>query len=210
MEKKYKYTGYFMMLLVPLVSLAFYKTYFISFPEFPEKIQYYDHIHATLATSWVLMLIVQPLFILYNKHRIHRIIGKISYIIFPLLILSFIPRELIVWNSANRKDLFFPLADSLVLITLFVLAIYNKKNTPNHMRYFISSALVLLGPIIGRIGPIWLDLSGLLTQNIQYTTIQGILLSLIIYDRNLTKSKPYIHAIGLFVLHQLCFYLLFL
>ncbi len=38
MEKTYKYLGYFLLLLVPLTILAFFKTYFVQFPNFKEDI----------------------------------------------------------------------------------------------------------------------------------------------------------------------------
>lgn len=199
-----------MMLLIPLVGLAFYKTYFISFPNFSERTRVYDHIHAALASFWVLTLIIQPILISNRKYELHRKIGRFSFILFPLLILSFIPREIVVFNSGSRVDLFFPVGDSVILTTLYILAVYNRKNTPFHMRYFIASALVLLGPIIGRIGPIWLGFSGMMTQNIQYALIQGILITLVIYDKSFRKSRPYFVAIALFLLHQLTFYFLFL
>ncbi|MBK6938466.1 MAG: hypothetical protein IPH18_17655 [Chitinophagaceae bacterium] len=209
MDKKYKYAGYFMMVLIPLVALAFYKTYFINFPNFNSRIRVYDHIHAILASLWVLTLITQPILIRNRKYELHRKIGRLSYILFPLLILSFIPREIVVLNSDSKANLFFPVGDSLILISLYLLAIYNKKNTQFHMRYFIASALVLLGPIIGRIGPIWLGFSGMMTQNIQYALIHSILIALIIYDQSFKKSRPYIVALALFLLHQITFYFIF-
>ncbi len=200
-----------MMLLIPLIFIAFYNSYFKSFPEFSTRIHLYDHIHAVLASVWVLLLIIQPLLIQKGKYALHRKTGRLSYIIFPLLILSFIPREIILFNSDERKFLFFPLADSLVLVPLYILAIKHRKNTAWHMRYMISSALVLLGPILGRIGPGLLGWPGILAQNIQYGIIYLILLSLIFHDgKKFRKSKPYMVAIAFFLIHQIVFYLLFL
>jgi hypothetical protein len=78
------------------------------------------------------------------------------------------------------------------------------------MRYMIASALVLLGPTVGRIGPIWLGWSPVATQNVQYGIIFGVLIALIVYDANLRKSRSYFVAIGLFALHAIGFYYLFL
>ncbi len=199
-----------MLLLVPLVFFAFYKSYFQHFPRFAERIRFFDHIHATLAICWVLMLIVQPILISQRKNQWHRVIGKASYIIFPLFFLSFIPREIMVLRSEEPVNVFFPLADSLVLLTLYVLAILNKRNVAKHMRYMIASALVLLGPTIGRIGPIWLNLSSELTQYIQYGITLAILLALSIYDGRIQKAKPYLVAGCLFIAHALAFTILFM
>jgi hypothetical protein len=137
-------------------------------------------------------------------------IGKASYILFPLFFLSFIPREIMVLRSDEPVNVFFPLADSLVLLTLYVLAIVHKKNVAKHMRYMISSALVLLGPTIGRIGPIWFGFSSALTQYIQYGITLSILMALIIYDGRIQKARPYLVASGLFIAHALIFTALFM
>lgn len=199
-----------MMSLFPLVFIAFYKSYFVSFPRFNLKIHFYDHLHAVLATCWILMLVIQPILINNRKYDLHRKIGRLSYLLFPLLILSFVPREIVLFHSDAPDDLFFPIADTVVLIPLYLLAINYKNYVPYHMRYMISSAFVLLGPLVGRIGPKWFVWSAIFTQNIQYSLIYGILIGLIIYDRNFKKSRPYFVAIGLFLLHQIFFYLIFL
>jgi len=79
------------------------------------------------------------------------------------------------------------------------------------MRFMIATALVFLGPTVGRIGPIWLGWSEILTQNVQYTIIYSILISLIFYDKSKGKDyKPYIAAIVCFALHQIVFHIIFL
>ncbi|SFN49778.1 hypothetical protein [Salegentibacter flavus] len=153
MDKAYKNSGYFMLLLIPLVILGFYKTYFSQFPDFNEKITMFHHLHAAIASVWILTLIIQPLLIRHRRYKIHKMIGKISYIIFPVLILSFIPMMLRIIYSDHPVNLFFPIADCTLLILFYSLAVYNRKNTPKHMRYMIGAAIVFLGPTFGRIAP---------------------------------------------------------
>ena len=211
MERKYKYIGFIMILFLPLIFAAFYQSYFEHFPVFSSRIHWFDHVHAIIASSWILLLIIQPILASRKKYQLHRKIGRLSYFIFPLLILSFIPREIRLIASDEPKNLFFPVADTFVLIPLYLLAIYNKRNAAKHMRYMIASALVFFGPAIGRIGPKLLGWSGLVTQNVQYTIIYAILIGLILYDNlNLKKSQPYLVAIALFFVHQMIFYFLFL
>jgi len=210
MEKKYRYLGYFMMLLIPLVFLGFYFTYFKSIPSFPENIDIYDHLHAALASAWILLLIVQPLLASRRKYEWHRKLGRFSYILFPLLILSFIPNEIQMVREGRTKELFYPGGDQVVLISLYVLAILNKKHTPAHMRYMIGAALVFLGPTFGRIGYFWLSLSQVGTQVVQYGIIFTILVALQWYDgAPLKKSAPYRVAMALFLLHAIVFFWLF-
>ena len=210
MEKAYRNLGYYFLLLIPLIFIGFYKTYFIQFPSFKENITSWMHIHAMIATLWIIMLIVQPLLIRNKKFKQHRLVGKISYVVFPLLILSFIPQILRVINSGYPEFVFFPLADSVLLILFYGFAIANRKKTPKHMRYMIGAATVFLGPTFGRIGPLLLSLSEKLTQNLLYAFIYLILAGLIWMDQKHKRNfYPYlVIALG-WVVHQIIFNMLF-
>ncbi len=211
MDKTYKYVGYFFLLLVPLIFAGFYKSYFQPFPNFGENINGYVHLHAFIASVWVLILIVQPFLIFNKKNSLHRTVGKLSYIVFPLLILSFIPQIIKIIRTENIANLFFPFGDGALLIAFYSLAIYNRQIRSKHMRYMIASALVLLGPTVGRIGPNLLGWSELFTQNVQYGIIYSILISLIFYDmKNKRKFQPYLVAISGFVIHQIVYHVVFL
>jgi FtsH-binding integral membrane protein len=210
MEKGYKNLGFILILLIPLTFLGFLKTYFIQIPTFEENITPYIHIHAVIASVWILILIAQPLLIRNRKNKFHKKIGKISYVLFPLLILSFIPQMIRIINSDNPNILFFPLADSLSLTLFYSLAIYHRKNVSKHMRYMIGTALVFLGPTIGRIGPRILGLSENVTQNSQYGLIYLILIGLIIFDRKHQKNyQPYLIILSIWIIHQITFNLIF-
>lgn len=210
MEKAYKNLGYILILLIPLTFLGFLKTYFNQIPTFEKNITPYIHIHAGIASVWILMLIAQPILIRNRKNKLHKKIGKISYLLFPLLILSFIPQMIRIINSDNPNILFFPLADSLLLILFYSLAIYHRKNMSKHMRYMIGTALVFLGPTIGRIGPLILGLSENVTQNSLYGLIYLILIGLIFLDRKYRKNyQPYLIILSTWVIHQVIFNLIF-
>lgn len=210
MEKKYRYLGYVLLLLFPLIFAGFYQTYFKNFP-FADKITYFEHLHASIAIAWVLLLVIQPILIRNKNYRLHKKLGRLSYFVFSLLILSFVPQVIKVVKTEPLENLFFPLADACLLLTFYLLAIYYRRNIAKHMRYMIAGSLVLLGPTIGRIGPILFGWSGLLTQNVQYGVIYSILIALLIYDaKKLKNNKPYVIATVLFMLHQTVFYILFI
>lgn len=211
MEKSYKYLGYFLLLLIPLIFAGFYKTYFVQFPGFEKITDYTIHIHAFIASVWVLILIVQPFLIANKKLAWHKIVGKVSYFIFPLLVLSFLPGIIKTYNAGVYKNMFFPVADCIVLTLFYVLAVYHKKKSSKHMRYMVTSSLMLLGPTVGRILPNLLGFSEIATQNGQYACIIFILSVLVFYDsKNKKKYQPYLTAIAVFSIHQLVFYYLFL
>jgi hypothetical protein len=211
MEKSYQKLGYFLILLIPLTAVAFYKTYIAQFPNFEDKIDAFIHVHAFISAVWLFMLIAQPFLIYGNKLLLHRTIGKLSYVVFPLLLLSFVPQIIKTIQYGNINNLFFPLADSGLLITFYALAIYYRKERAKHMRYMIALSLVFLGPTVGRIGPIWLGWSELLTQNVQYGIIYSILAGLLFYDRSGNKTYyPYPIAMMCFMVHQAIYYFVFL
>ncbi|PCJ82499.1 MAG: hypothetical protein COA49_00065 [Bacteroidetes bacterium] len=209
MEKAYKNLGYFLILLIPFTFLGFYKTYFNQFPTFKET-NTFIHIHAAIASIWILMLIAQPLLIRNKKNKLHKKIGKISYILFPLLILSFIPQMIKMVHSDNPAVLFFPLSDCIALIIFYSLAIYHKNTLSKHMRYMIGTAIVFLSPTLGRIGPLWLGISDVINQNAIYGIIYLILIGLIFVDkRNGKKYQPYVLILTVWVIHQITFNLIF-
>lgn len=81
---------------------------------------------------------------------------------------------------------------------------------PKHMRYMIGTAIVFLGPTIGRIGPLMLGLSENVTQNSQYGLIYIILIGLIILDRKHLKNyQPYLIILTTWIIHQITFNLIF-
>jgi len=210
LEKAYKNLGYLLILLIPFTFLGFYKTYFNQFPTFEENINTSIHVHAVIASIWILMLIVQPLLIRNRKNKLHKKIGKISYMVFPLLILSFIPQMIRIVNSDNPTVLFFPLSDSITLTIFYSLAIYHRHNLSKHMRYMIGTAIVFLSPTLGRIGPLLLGLSDSVTQNILYGIIYLILIGLIFYDKkNGKKYQPYLLIFSVWIIHQITFNLVF-
>lgn len=210
MEKAYKKLGYFFLLMIPLIFLGFYKSYFVQFPNFEENITTFIHLHALISSIWIILLIVQPFLIANKKHQLHRKLGKLSYVVFPLLILSFVPQMIRIINSDAPLFLFFPLADSVLLILFYALAMFNKRNTAKHMRYIIGTATVFLGPTLGRIGPNILELSPGVSQNIQYGLIYVILISLIFLDKRKGKKyQPYLLILTTWIIHQVTFNLIF-
>lgn len=210
MEKSYRYLGYYLLLFIPLIFAAFYKSYILKFPHFDVSFDNTLHLHAFIASVWVLMLITQPFLILNKKMALHRVIGRFSYVIFPLLILSFIPGIVKIVSTGDTIYTFYPIADCLVLILLYSLSVFHKKRTPKHMRFMIGSSLVLLGPTIGRIFPRLFGFGDVATQTIMYAIIFVILTGLIFLDKKNKKDYgPYMVAVGAFFLHAAVFYVLF-
>lgn len=147
-----------MVLASIIVHLGFGATYIKHFPVF-EKFTWVHHIHGALMGAWVLLLIVQPFLIHYKKISTHRLLGKLSYVLAPLMIVSmlFIAKLNYEKNILTKSPVDVMAVQSItwmqiVLFTLFYsLAIYFRRKTYFHMRFMIGTAIVMLGPPINRI-----------------------------------------------------------
>lgn len=212
MEKKYKYLGYFMLLLIPLTFFGFYKSYFGLIPEFNETTDTVTHLHAFVSSLWIGTLIVQPFLISNKKFKTHRAIGKLSYILFPLLAVFFI-LQMVKDSGADNiiQAIFFPFRDLVLLIIFYGLAIYHRKKRAIHMRYMIATALVFLFPTVGRIAGGIMGIEGIGGTEITYLLIYLIFMGLLYYDTlNQTKVKTYHISCFCFMVSHVAFLIVFL
>ena len=163
--------GYGGLILIVLAFVGFYTSYLLVIFQPKAAI---IHIHFTLLTLWMLMLIAQPLLIKYKKLSIHRLLGRISYVLVPLVLIS---SFLMIRNSYYRdmnalrqeavlglnhlndnqilqqiaKDTALPFIWFSWFFLFYSLAIINRRKSNIHARYMVATALSLLGPIIDRI-----------------------------------------------------------
>jgi hypothetical protein len=125
-------------------------------------------------TLWIAMLIVQPFLIKFKKVAIHRLLGKISYVLVPLVLVSgflmirfsyyrvlddLYQKAAVGLNQFNKEQIlkqaaayeaiaFFWL---LIFALFYSLAVFNRRKSAVHARYMVASALALLGPTVDRI-----------------------------------------------------------
>lgn len=149
---------YFFVAIFIITNLGFYKTYLIHFPEFQNFAMVY-HIHGMLAMAWILMLIIQAYLIRAGKYNLHKLVGKLSYIIMPLFLLSlfFVGKQgyLDMLKTKPQADALANLTnggtiDIFFLGLIYALAIIYKKNVDYHLRYMVSTGLIILMPGLGR------------------------------------------------------------
>lgn len=154
-----------------LVFAGFYTTYFsIILQPQPSVI----HIHFALMVLWIAMLITQPFLIKYKKVYWHRVVGRISYILVPLLLascflmlrlayykglsdlrhqveqgkLKLSNQEILAEGAKLQTVVFYYM---LTFATFYLLAIINRKRSFIHSRYMLATSLALLGPTVDRI-----------------------------------------------------------
>ena len=149
---------YFFIFLLLISFAGFYKTYLVKFSNL-NGFTWAHHFHGLIMQTWILMLIAQPVFIRTKNFRLHRIVGKASYFIFPLLLLSFflVAQAAYLRNIAIESETealaamgFSGIPDIFYISILYGLGIYYKNKTSFHLRFFASIGLMILGPGLGR------------------------------------------------------------
>jgi hypothetical protein len=192
--------------------IGFHFTYTINFPQF-KGFQWEQHFHGTMLMSWFVMLIIQPLLIRFNQRSIHRNLGKLSYLLAPLVCYSiFLVTRMVYFREIKTRTVESVLGQlSLDIPTIFMFAIFfllamiNRKDAAVHMRYMIATSLMMLGPGLGRA----LIILGGIPFPVAVTIVLYIsefmaLLFLINDIRKGNSYKPFLTITLILILNQLC------
>jgi len=118
----------------------------------------YTHWHAALGAVWLLLLVAQPLLIRAGRRRIHQTLGRLSYAIAPLFVVSGL---LLAHYRFSRMDgaafeieaytLYLPLSAALLFGLAYALAVVHRRNVRLHSRFMACTGLLLLDPVLGRV-----------------------------------------------------------
>ena len=149
-QRSYLYFVLFFLLAI----FGFWLTYFT---RIFEQESYRMHLHGLALILWCLMLIVQPYLIRSKKNRLHKSIGKFSYLLVPFMLFSTVDllKFKIDKNAAlDSMDYHFIalVINALIAFVLFYgLAIYYRKQTTVHARFMVCTAFPMVTPITDRI-----------------------------------------------------------
>ncbi|RDB05959.1 hypothetical protein [Runella aurantiaca] len=157
METSYKNISYFFVGILLCVLVGFHQTYTVKFPTF-EGLSTAHHFHGAMLMAWFGMLIVQPLLIKYKKPEWHRQLGKVSYVLLPLVLFSifWVTKVQYLRNiSQMAKEvviggLALDIPNIVVFGSFYALAMVYRHRSAYHMRYMIGTSLLMIGPGIGR------------------------------------------------------------
>jgi hypothetical protein len=191
---RFDLSGYYFIGLVFLVLLGFWPSYFAKFFNGTADFSFYFHFHATVLILWMSGLIIQPILIRKKKLSIHRMVGKISYFIIPLIFISILllTHSRIPHNGLLTEDnlvgAFNSAKDLVILSVAFYIAIKFKKEYQLHARGMIVTGLAFIEPAFIRFtfrvisNPIWAYLTTIFT-------LYAVLLYLIYIERNQTSAR---------------------
>lgn len=192
--------------------VGFHKTYVIYFPQF-KAFRWEQHFHGVMLMSWFFMLIIQPLLIRYKKNNIHRNLGKVSYLLAPLVCYSIflVTRMLYLREITNRPEASVLGQLSLDIPTIFIfglffaLAMINRKDSSVHMRYMIATSLLMIGPGLGRALIIFGGIPFPLSIHIVYSISEIIAILFLVNDiQKANNIKPFLTITIILVINHLC------
>lgn len=200
-------SGPFFGALLVLAVLAFWPTYFSQMSGQTG----YTHLHAAAATLWLLLLVAQPLAIRAGRRDIHRQLGRLSYVVAPLIVASvlLLAHEKIQGLTGQRLAiqsyiLYLQISLGLLFAVCYVMAIIKRHDSPVHMRFMVGTALTLIDPIVVRL-MLWMQ--PVPAWNYQWFTFlltDAVLVLLIWLDRNSPRGRWVFPAmLGAFVLIQI-------
>ncbi len=195
MPQSLKYTIVFTLFFFIIAHVGFYKKYIALFPQFSE-VSMVTHFHGTLLFLWLALLVLQPFLILKRQIKLHKLIGKATYVIAPLLTVSlYLITNQGYYSKLKRMELTDAYAamsvnipDIVAFPVLYILAVYYRKNTAWHSRFMISTLLPIIGAALTRILTRYFQLVQETSISMVMWTTLGMCLVLILSD---IKSKHY-------------------
>ena len=200
---KFKYADYYFLFLIALVFIGFWPSYFSKFFDGSADFNNYFHFHAVTATSWIVFLVLQPMLIRAKKYQIHRIVGKLSYGLVPLLFISVMllahsRLELITKNLAG--ELWIPFKDLFIFSFGYGIAIIFRKSMPIHARGMIVAGMALIEPVMVRLFFNVIGIQPPVGYLLGISADYIILILLIVFERKETKGRwVFPGALGLFL-----------
>jgi hypothetical protein len=118
----------------------------------------YTHMHAAMATLWILMLITQPAVIRARRMELHRRLGRFSYGVAAAVLISVI---LLAHSRIKGVDgpayarqtfvLYLQMFLGALFAISYVMALVTKRNTALHARFMVCTSLTLIDPIFIRL-----------------------------------------------------------
>jgi hypothetical protein len=142
--------GAFAAAVVP----AFWPRYFSHLASQPS---YHAHAHGLVMLLWCALLVAQASLIRMGHRAVHRQLGRLSYLLVPLIVLTTVNFVHFRVRDLERVPVEWLYLLALILnalpafVLLFALAIYHRRTTGTHARYMICTLFPLFTPVTDRL-----------------------------------------------------------
>ena len=192
------------LLLLAVSVFGFWKPYFSRLT----TAQGLAHVHVLMMLAWMGMLVAQPMLIRARQLTWHRRVGKASYVVVPLMIVSALVLAQLRMRSVppqmlhvQQFILYLGVSASLLFVVLWGLGIRYRRDTALHARFMVATALTLIDPSLARVMIFWVPVvPPPLYQWISFGLVYAVLLLLIFLDRKSLRGRPALWVLlGLFV-----------
>lgn len=157
MEKKISLLIWIPMVIIALSLAGFYRSYLSHFPKF-SNFGGLIHIHFLAFSGWFVLMLVQPILIRKKKFEKHKTLGKLSYFLIPILIITIallrlkkLPAEVADSLPDASMNAFITFVDIVSLAGFYLIAVINSKNLRWHVAFMLATSLVILNPGLARL-----------------------------------------------------------
>lgn len=140
--------------LLALALLAFWPPYLAKLPAG----DFHVHVHAGLMLAWFGFLFAQPQLIRHGRRDLHRLLGRVSYLLVPVITLQSIllahARFRVLDDATLQADghfLFLPLSAAALFLLVWMLGVANRRRMTVHARYMLCTAVPLIDPVVARL-----------------------------------------------------------
>lgn len=188
-QKSHLYFVVFFLLMLA----GFWLTYFT---KLLDQENYRMHLHGITMIVWCALLIAQAYLIRIKKFTIHKQVGKLSYVVVPLIAFTTVDLykyRLQELDSLTVRDYLFTASVLLALLTFLIfygLAIVYKNKPAIHARYMICTIIPMFTAVIDRIIDSYLpslaryfpDAEGPVVQVVGLTLGDILLMALSVWD----------------------------
>lgn len=190
----FRNSGYFFLAILLVAILGFVPSYFPTLTGREVTFNVYTHFHATMMVLWLSLLITQPFLIKHGHREWHHRLGKVSYVLLPMVMIAALLLMHDRLHVASEEPLgvrfFIPFKDLIIIGPLYALAMIHRKNPAYHARFIVGSSFQLIEPGLVRL---LLNLfpfpSPLIGALITWGTIDAMIVYLVVRDRHLAKGR---------------------
>ena len=172
------------------------------------------HLHNLLMMLWMFLLIVQPMLIVLGRRHAHRMIGRATLILAPLMVIAglLVTREFLQQFGGQYPPVAFAIfAVSVVSITHFALtyalAIYFRHRIQLHARFMVATGLIAIGAALLRVFLHWVpwtqDFSSASNAGISVVGLVALVLAVNDYRLRIRLS-PFLVTVAFFVIQHVC------